>query len=137
MGPVGAGGAGGGGRTISAAAFKRPIPHKSTSVDSESLRMGPGGTAPLAVSMKKQLPVSPYPAQQAQQQLPQQQQPQQQGHRRELSGQYGADDEYDYIGAYMGSDSGSPVVAEYGGGGQGAKGGYGEGKFATDLEGLR
>ena len=138
MGPAG-GGAGGGGRTISAAAFKRPVPHKSTSID--SLGMGPGGTAPLAVSMKKQLPVSPYPVQQAQQQLgqqlPQQQQPQQQGHRRELSGQYGADDEYDYIGAYMGSDSGSPVVAEYGGGGQGAKGGYGEGKFATDLEGLR
>ena len=139
MGPAGGGGAGGGGRTISAAAFKRPAPHKSTSID--SLGMGPGGTAPLAVSMKKQLPVSPYPAQQAQQQLgqqlPQQQQPQQQGHRRELSGQYGADDEYDYIGAYMGSDSGSPVVGEYGGGGQGAKGGYGEGKFTTDLEGLR
>ena len=140
MGPAGGGaGAAGGGRTISAAAFKRPILHKSTSID--SLGMGPGGTAPLAVSMKKQLPVSPYPVQQALQQLgqqlPKQQQPQQQGHCRELSGQYGADDEYDYIGAYMGSDSGSPVVAEYGGGGQGAKGGYGEGKFATGLEGLR
>ena len=132
---AGGAGAGGGGRTISAAAFKRPVPHKSTSID--SLGMGPGGTAPLAVSMKKQLPVSPYPAQLAQQQLGQQQRTQQQGHQRELSGQYGADDEYDYIGAYMGSDSGSPVVAEYGGGGQGAKGGYGEGKFATDLEGLR
>ena len=78
MGPVGAGGAGGGGRTISAAAFKRPVPHKSTSID--SLGMGPGGTAPLSVSMKKQLPVSPCPAQQAQQQLGQQQRTQQQGH---------------------------------------------------------
>ena len=132
MGPVGGAGTGGGGRTISAAAFKRPVPHKLTSID--SLGMGPGGMAPLSVSMKKQLPVSPYPAQQAQQQLGQQQRTQQQGHQRELSGQYGADDEYDCNGAYMWSDSGSPVVAEYGGG-QGAKGGYGEGKFATGLEG--
>jgi hypothetical protein len=135
--PGGGGGVGAGGaRTISAAAFKRPAPHKSTSVD--SLGVGGGGTAPLAVSMKKQLPVSPYPAQQ--QQIPQQLQPQRQGHQREPSGQYGADDEYDYIGAYMGSDSGSPVMGEYGGGGggQGGRGGgYGEGKFATDLEGLR
>jgi hypothetical protein len=132
---LGGGGTGAGGaRTISAAAFKRPVPHNSTSVD--SLGMGGGGTAPLAVSMKKQLPVSPYPAQQ--QQIPQQLQPQRQGHQREPSGQYGADDEYDYIGAYMGSDSGSPVMGEYGGGGQGGRGGgYGEGKFTTDLEGLR
>lgn len=124
------GAAAGGARTISAAAFKRPIPHKSTSYDSLG---GTGGTAPLSVSMKKPLPLpapsSLYPAQQ-----------QQRGHQREVS----ADDEYDYIGAYMGSDSGSPVVAEYagaggggGGGGRGGQGGYGEGKFATDLEGLR
>jgi hypothetical protein len=37
--------------TVSAAAFKRPVPHKSTSVD--SLGMGGGGMAPLAVSIKK------------------------------------------------------------------------------------
>ncbi|KIJ94917.1 hypothetical protein K443DRAFT_125038 [Laccaria amethystina LaAM-08-1] len=87
--PGGGGGVGAGGaRTISAEAFKRPAPHKYTSVD--SLGVGGGGTAPLAVLMKKQLPVSPYPAQQ-------QLQPQRQGHQREPSGQYGVDDEYDYI----------------------------------------
>jgi len=132
---AGAGAAGAGGaRTISAAAFKRPVLHNSTSVD--SMRMGGGGTAPLAVSMKKQLPASPYPAQQAQQQLGLRSHQQGQ-HQREPSGQYGADDEYDYIGAYMGSDSGSPVQGEYGGGGHGGRAGYAEGRFATDLEGLR
>jgi len=70
---------------------------------------GGWGTAPLAVLIKKQLLALPY----------------------------GADDEYDYIGAYMGSDLGSPVQGEYGGGGQGGCTGYGEGRFATNLEGLR
>jgi hypothetical protein len=69
--------------------------------------------------------VSPHPAQQ-------QQQIQRQGHQRELSGQYGADDEYDYTGAYMGSDSGSPVVGEYEGGGQGG-GVVGMGKGSLQL----
>jgi hypothetical protein len=136
--PAGGGAGAGGARTISAAVFKRPVPHKSMSVD--SLGVGGGGTAPLAVWIKKQFPVSPHPAQW--QQILQQQQPQRQGHQRELSGQYGVDYVFDFIGVHMGSHSGSPVVGEYGGGGggggQGGRGGgHGEEKFTTDLEGLR
>jgi len=123
-----------GARMPLAAVFKRPVLHNSTSVD--SMHMGGRGMAPLAVLMKKQLPASSYPAQQAQQQLGLRSQQQGQ-HQRELSGQYGADDEYNYIGVYMGSNSGSPVMGEYGRGGHGGRAGYVEGRFTTDLEGLR
>ncbi|KAJ7040947.1 hypothetical protein C8F04DRAFT_1081095 [Mycena alexandri] len=135
-----------GARTISAAAFRRPIKTASSSDLAD--------TSPLAP--KKRLPASPYPQarttgsglRDASPQPPPP--PQQQQHQE--------DDSYDYISAYTngGRDSqafhddgaGSPMAADFDYGRLGKVGvvggpptspGYSEGRFATDLDpnGLR
>ncbi|KAF8066570.1 hypothetical protein FPV67DRAFT_1767534 [Lyophyllum atratum] len=134
-----------GARTISAAAFKRP-PQRMPSGDlPPSLA---DSTNPL--SFKKRLPTSPYPQQREASPI-----------RRGRSGSPAQppapapsqglpplptteDDDYDYLGAYV--NAGSPndagnlgqlkVANETpGGGGARGPGGYGEGRFATNLEG--
>jgi hypothetical protein len=134
-----------GGRTISAAAFKRPQPRLSGDV------MG-ADTSPLALG-KRSLPSSPYPQRQrsistdntnptqppsrlfdsaapprdrAVSNPPFQ-------HQQDISTTTTEDDEqFDYIAAYVNSignsDPGEPIATTP------ARSGYGQGKFATDLE---
>ncbi|KAF5367286.1 hypothetical protein D9615_010459 [Tricholomella constricta] len=130
-------------RTISAAAFKRPQRMASGELP-PSLADG-RSTSPLSV--KKRLPSSPYPQQQREGSPGR--------HRRGRSGSpaqppaapapsqalppvpTGQEEEYDYLSAYVDSgaplDAGAPNAANERGRAQGH--GYGEGRFATDLDG--
>ncbi|KDR79444.1 hypothetical protein GALMADRAFT_117708 [Galerina marginata CBS 339.88] len=138
-----------GARTISAAAFKRP---RNPSADN----MGTSGDF-----MKKSLPSSPYPARDQlgpnvnigrERSASTGRGPSPAPVARPLStaqGGDGDDDHYDYISAYVNSsDPNTPAQAEFAHNGPDPKapahvgkagGGYGEGRFATDLDdgGLR
>ncbi|TFK32368.1 hypothetical protein BDQ12DRAFT_692575 [Crucibulum laeve] len=128
-----------GARTISAAAFKRPPPRKASGSDA----MGSIGTDP---SMRMRLPSSPYPQRSApppDQQMYPNAAP---GGGRDLPmppAGGAEEEEYDYISAYVDSgNNGSPQQEYFGGAGQ-TRGpgdptgpaGYGDGRYATNLEG--
>ncbi|KAG6909753.1 hypothetical protein DXG01_015469 [Tephrocybe rancida] len=124
-----------GARTISAAAFKRPQRIASSEVPPSLAETH--GTSPL--SLKKRLPSSPYP--QGREASP---------IRRGRSGSPALppapapsqalpaiptdEDDYDYLSAYVepGTQTGGKADPSQTGRNQG---GYGEGRFATDLEG--
>ncbi|KAG6840192.1 hypothetical protein C0991_008328 [Blastosporella zonata] len=115
-----------GARTISAAAFKRP--QRMASGDPTTL----ADTTPL--SLKKRLPNSPYP--QGREASPSRRgrsgspaQPPAPAPTHALPSIPKDDDDYDYLSAYV--DSGAPEEQQRGR----APSGYGEGRFATDLEG--
>ncbi|KAF8147991.1 hypothetical protein B0H34DRAFT_803134 [Crassisporium funariophilum] len=133
---------GAGARTISAAAFKRPQPRKASNDT-----LGTSGSADMFG--KKSLPSSPYPLREnpataysaAGSPLPPP--PIGTGQRDSVAN---SEDDYDYISAYVNtSNPGSPQRKEFGtsipvhGQGAGAaatgpRAGYGDGRFATDLE---
>ncbi|KAI9063576.1 hypothetical protein FKP32DRAFT_680513 [Trametes sanguinea] len=133
----------GGVRTISAAAFRRPVRNASGSVVSDGGRQSPAPSAdvtPLNVK-KRPLPNSPYPPPHLSANLqapggmmrsvsapgspvvPGGQQGQDGQEQRPLT-HYRQDDDFDYISAYTDGQEG----------GEGNTSGYHQGRFATDLE---
>lgn len=131
-------------RTISAAAFKRP---QRTGSDLNLPAGGLADTSPLA--LKKRLPTSPYP-----------QRPGAASSSVVMGGRdrtesspppppppEGDDDHFDYISAYASNEeTGTPQTGDYGSLGnvhvansngtpKSSASGYGEGRFATDLDG--
>ncbi|GLB40883.1 putative eisosome component PIL1 [Lyophyllum shimeji] len=132
-------------RTISAAAFKRSAQRIGSGDQRPSLA---DGQSPSPLSLKKRLPSSPYPQQREASPI-----------RRGRSGSpagppapapsqalppvpRASEEDYGYLGAYVRTGSPSheagaldqPNVASETGGGR-VTGGYGGGKFATNLEG--
>jgi len=137
-----------GARTISAAAFRRG-PQRMTSGTSDpgNAGNGPGIADTTPLTLKKKLPSSPYPAQRERSasnstsNLNPASTPAQ---RPEST--VGDDDHFDYISAYSRGpeeEEGTPMKGDFGtlghvevvGGVPLSPGGYGEGRFATNLEG--
>ncbi|KAG6829636.1 hypothetical protein H0H92_003969 [Tricholoma furcatifolium] len=121
-----------GARTISAAAFKRPQRMASGETPPQSL----SDVSPLSV--KKRLPSSPYPGQGregspirsgSRSGSPAQRPPQAPPPSHALPPIPRDEEEYDYLSAYV--DPGAPEEDQRGR----SQGGYGQGRFATDLEG--
>ncbi|KAF9457410.1 hypothetical protein BDZ94DRAFT_1202761 [Collybia nuda] len=135
-----------GARTISAAAFKRP-PQRMASGDIGMGTPPMSDTSPL--SFKKRLPSSPYPQQREASpmsrgptsSISRHTPPPQAPPSTTLPPVPGDDDNYDYLSAYMsssppsGETAGGPLRDTKNSGNNGYAQGYGEGRFATNLEG--
>ncbi|KAG6830787.1 hypothetical protein H0H87_007040 [Tephrocybe sp. NHM501043] len=122
-----------GARTISAAAFKRP--QRMVSGEIPPSLVDNHSTSPLSV--KKRLPSSPYP--QGRESSPSRRgrsgspaQPAAPAPSQALPPIPKEDDDYDYLSAYV--DPGAPQQQDAQRG-RTASGGYGDGRFATNLEG--
>ncbi|KAJ8080852.1 hypothetical protein PM082_017687 [Marasmius tenuissimus] len=152
-----------GARTISAAAFRRPARTGSDAPSLGGGIGGPGSGIPetTPLHLKKRLPASPYPSSRGPDMggSPPEPAAMQQRVPSGIQGHGGAqvEEPYDYISAYGSSDApsggggGSPLQADYGslgrmrvandyggslppGASPPAPGGYGDGRFATNLE---